>query len=152
MAAPVMDIAGVQLPAFRDAFTIPEMSSPDEGSYYAHDPVAAAPHEGPPMYQELEFSFPGVPGIGIKRMGFRGRQISCTAIFVGLTKASCENAKNMAFATWTPLASFPVTIPGGTQRPACRLVPGSGSGQGWLYMGGKMLLLVPLEFRQLRLS
>lgn len=120
------------------------------GIYYAHGDIAPAPMESAPMYKELEVDFPGVDGVAIKRMGFRGRFIRGTLAFVYPTKAQVEAAKHSFFTTITALASFRVIIPGAGYRDNCRMVPGSGNPKSWLCLAGMHVLLVEVEFRQLR--
>jgi hypothetical protein len=128
------------------------IDGPVAGTYYATGEFGNPPYEGPAQYQDMEITLPGVDGIGIKRMGFRGRPIFVRMAFIGLTKAACEGAKNNFFASITPLASFSITLPGGTARPSCRIVHGSAETGQWQYMGGMMVLLVDVQFKQMRLT
>lgn len=128
------------------------IDGPTQGRYYATGEQGNPPYEGAPEYQDLEITLPGVDGIGIKRLGFRGRPIYVRMIFVGSTKTEAEFNKNYFFGLITPLASFSITLPGGTARPSCRIVHGSaGTGQ-WVDMGGKQCLLVDIQFKQMRLT
>lgn len=120
------------------------------GTYYVHGELGSAPTESAPLYHELEVSFPGVDGVGVKRMGFRGRFIKGTLAFVQANKEDCESQKVTFLETVTALASFTVAVPGGAARGNCRLVPGSGVARGWLFMAGMYVLLVDVEFRQMR--
>ena len=151
-----MSIAGEYLFEFANAWTNlgPAMGTdgPLKGKYYATGEYGNAPFEGAPEYQDLEITLPGVDGIGIKRLGFRGRPIYVRVVFVGADKTEAETEKNTFFNLITPLASFSITLPGGTARPSCRIVHGS-AGQGqWQYMGGMYCLLVDMQFRQMRLT
>jgi len=145
-------IAGTAYKSFAEAFHEAGKLGQEitTGTYYAHGDVAPAPVESAPLYHELEVSFPGVDGVGIKRMGFRGRHIKGTLCVAQASKTDAETVKNTLFAAITPLASFSVTIPGGTARSNCRLVPGSGQPRGWLLLAGMYVLLVDVEFRQMR--
>jgi hypothetical protein len=153
MAATVMMIAGLTIPALADGFTNPgTIYKPASGTYYGHGPnFGPAPHEGPPMYQDTEVSFPGVDGVGIKRFGFRGRLIEARLCFVGESKLIVWGQKSILDNAVTPLASFAVQTPSGPSRPACRLVVGSGTSGQWEYLGGTMVLVVEYQFRQARL-
>lgn len=128
------------------------IDGPTAGYYYATPPFGNPPYEGAAEYQDLEITLPGVDGIGIKRLGFRGRPIYARLAFVGLTKAQVEQNKNTMFDLWTQLASFSITLPGGTQRPSCRIVHGSASRGEWEYIGGRFVLFVDVAFRQYRLT
>ena len=152
-----MTIAGQDVPDFAQAWGLGNpapggVNGPQNGIYYALGDFGSPPHEGPPMYSELEIVFPGLDGIGIKRMGFRGRLISCRVLIVGSIKDEVEILKDAFFDLITPLASFSVKIPGGNVRPSCRLVSGGGNSGTWLQMGGKLVLAVDLEFKQMRLT
>jgi len=124
---------------------------PVVGTYFATGEHGTPPYEGAPEYQDMEITLPGVDGIAIKRMGFRGRPIFCRMAFVGEDKDEAEVNKNFFFTLITPLASFDVKVPGGTTRPSCRIVHGSASSGQWTYMGGKFVLLVDVQFKQMRL-
>lgn len=150
-------IAGTEYPDFAQAWGVGTpapggIEGPVAGTYYAIGDLGSPPHEGPPLYAELEVVFPGVDGVGTKRMGFRGRMITCRLIFVDEDKTGCETRKNALFAAITPLASFSVRVPGGTTRPSCRIVSGAGNSGSWLQMGGMMCLVVDLELKQMRLT
>lgn len=127
------------------------IDGPTIGTYYATGEFGNPPYEGPAQYQDMEITLPGVDGIGIKRMGFRGRPIFVRMVFVGEYKAETELAKNGFFSLITPLASFSITLPGGAARPSCRIVHGSAENGQWTYMGGKICLLVDVQFKQMRL-
>lgn len=126
-------------------------TGPVDGVYFATGEWGNPPQEGAPEYQDLEITLPGVDGVGIKRLGFRGRPIYARLAFVGGNKATCEGYKGAFFDAITQLASFSITVPEGTARPSCRIVHGSASQGQWAYMGGKFVLLVDVAFRQLRL-
>ena len=148
-----MTIAGQSITDFAQAWGVGGgINGPVPGVYYALGDLGSPPTEGPPMYSELEVVFPGLDSIGIKRMGFRGRMINCRLLFVAADKAGVETAKNAFFALITPLASFSITVPGGTARPSCRLVSGAGNSGTWLQMGGRLVLAVDMEFKQMRLT
>jgi len=131
--------------------TLSGNGAPTAGTFYATGDFGNPPYEGPPQYQDLEITLPGVDGVGIKRLGFRGRPIFVRMAFIGLTKSDCETAKNDFYANITPLASFGVTLPGGTARPSCRIVHGSAENGQWVYWGGMMVLLVDIQLKQMRL-
>jgi len=137
--------------AFSDVGVNQGIVGPADGVYFATGEWGNPPQEGAPEYQDLEITLPGVDGVGIKRLGFRGRPIYARMAFIGATKADCETAKNAFFSAITPLASFSITVPEGTARPSCRIVHGSASQGQWAYMGGKFVLLVDVAFRQFRL-
>lgn len=148
-----MIIAGESIKDFAQAWGLNGgIDGPQPGNYYAIGDLGSPPHEGPPMYSELEIVFPGMDGIGIKRMGFRGRMITCRILFVDSTKDLVETRKNAFFTLITPLASFSVQVPGGTSRPSCRLVAGGGTLGTWMQMGGRFVLAVDLELKQMRLT
>jgi len=127
------------------------IDGPVSGTYYATGTFGNPPYEGPAQYQDLEITLPGVDGIGIKRLGFRGRPIFVRMAFIGPTKAQAETEKNNFFSNITALASFSITLPGGTARPSCRIVHGSAENGEWQYIGGQMMLLVDVQFKQMRL-
>jgi len=154
MAAGELKIAGYTFYEFAVAWGV-DMTGIDgpvqSPGYYATGEFGNPPYEGPPQYQDMEITLPGVDGIGIKRMGFRGRTIFARMIFVGATKAFVEGVKNTFFGDITPLASFSITLPGGVTRPSCRIVHGSAETGQWMYAGGMMMLLVDVQFKQMRL-
>ena len=126
---------------------------PNAGHYYATPPFGNPPYEGAAEYQDLEISLPSVDGIGIKRLGFRGRPIYARLVFVGPTKAVVEDDKNAMFANFTALGSFPIHVPGGlAARPSCRIVHGSAGTGEWQYIGGQMCLFIDVAFKQIRLT
>jgi len=146
-----LDIYGFFIPPFHEAWPGGTGEGTlTAGTYYAHDSVGPQPHEAPPMYQDLEITFPGVDGIAIKRFGFRGRLIHCRIMFVGATKGDAESRKNSFNAQVTRLASFAIKVPGGTNRPYCRLLPGSGQSGTWEQVGGFLVLSVDYVFKQVR--
>jgi len=150
-----MLIAGESVHDFAQAWGVGDpapggLTGPTAGNYYAIGDLGSPPFEGPSMYSELEIVFPGLSGVGIKRMGWRGRLITCRLLFVDTTKALVETRKNALFALITPLASFSITVPGGTARPSCRLIAGGGNSGTWMQMGGRFVLAVDLEFKQMR--
>lgn len=120
------------------------------GVYYALPPFGMPPQEHAPIYQELQVTYPGVDGIGVKRMGFRGRPITCDMVVLAASKSDCETYKNALFAALTPLASFSVQVPEGTLRTNCRLLGGTATG--WSTWGGLIALTVRLELMQFRLN
>lgn len=120
------------------------------GPYYALPPFGNAPMEGPPKYEEMQVTYPGVDGIGVKRFGFRGRDIFVDMCFKDTTKDGCETLKNAFFALVTPLASFSITLPGGTARAKCRMI--SGTPTGWHTFGDHQVLTVSFQFLQFRES
>jgi len=130
-------------------------ATPLEGVYYALPPYGDAPCEDAPEYEDVQMSFPGVDGVGIKRLGFRGRNIRVTLVILGMTKANCEARKDTLFASLTPLARFSITLPGGTARPGCRLLPGGASSESWSSVGvpgaTRNVLIVKLNLRQMSL-
>lgn len=136
--------------AFGDDFT--GIDGPSDGKYYCTGEHGNPPVEGAPEYQDMEITLPGVDGIGIKRLGFRGRPIYFRMAFIGETKTIAERNKNEFFEELTALASFTVTVPGGTLRPSCRIVHGSAQSGQWAYWAGKMVLLVDVTLRQMRLT
>jgi hypothetical protein len=128
------------------------IDGPIDGTFYATGEFGNPPYEGPAQYQDMEITLPGVDGIGIKRMGFRGRPIFVRMVFVGATKSACEGNKDTFFSNITGLSSFSIKLPGGTTRPSCRIVHGSAENGQWQYAGGMMMLLVDVQFKQMRLT
>ena len=128
------------------------VDGPIGGVYYATGQFGNPPYEGAPEYQDMEITLPGVDGIGIKRMGFRGRPIFVRMAFVASNKTDCESFKNNFFDSITPLASFKIKLPGGVERPSCRIVHGSSARGEWSYAASMYILLVDVSFRQMRLS
>jgi hypothetical protein len=128
------------------------IDGPVKGHYYATPPFGNPPFEGAAEYQDLEITLPGVDGIGVKRLGFRGRPIYARLAFIGDTKAEVETDKNAMFAKFVALASYSIQLPGGTTRPSCRIVHGSAGRGEWQYMGGKFCLFVDVQFKQCRLT
>jgi len=128
------------------------IDGPQPGTYFATGEWGNPPHEGAPEYQDMEITLPGVDGIGIKRMGFRGRPIYCRMAFIGDDKSGVEAQKEDFFVGVTALVSFDVQVPGGTSRPSCRIVHGTANQGQWTYFAGRFVLLVDVQFRQFRLT
>jgi len=148
-----MIIAGLAIQDITQAFAGGE---PAAGVYYALPPYGEAPMEDAPEYEDVQLSWPGVDGSGIKRLGFRGRNIHATIVILGDSKAACEAIKDSLFTSWTPLARFSITIPGGSARPGCRLLAGGATFESWSNLGrlGTTMLagVLKASFRQLSLS
>ena len=143
-------IAGYAYLELVDAFN--DGLFPITGTFYTTNEFGMPPAEGVPEYEEMLISAPGIDGCAKKRIGFRGRMIHARLAFIGATKADCENEKTTFFENVTTNDTFSVQVPGGTLRPSCMLVPGSGRDGTWTYMGGMMVLLVDFQFRQIRLT
>lgn len=128
------------------------IEGPFIGTYYTTGEFGNPPSEGSPEYQDMEITLPGVDGVGIKRLGFRGRPIFARMAFVGSTKTEAETEKQLFFDKITVLTSFDMQVPGGILRPSCRIVHGSATQGQWTYAGGMYILLVDVAFRQIRLT
>lgn len=118
------------------------------GTYYLFEPLGMGPTESAPEYEEQRVTYPGVDGAGIKRYGFRGRIITCEMGFFYPTKTECETNKNTFHSNISGLASFSITVPGGTARTYCRLV--SCTPMGWSQYGLNMVLKMRYVFQQIR--
>lgn len=121
---------------------------PSDGTYYAVPPWAERPRAGFKTYQELPISFPGVDGVALKRMGFRGLVLTCTLIAIG-SNESAVGTRIAAVRTLTSgLARYTVTMPEGTSFQGCKLVSGSGQVSAWTTMGTKTCAMIDLAFMQ----
>jgi hypothetical protein len=119
------------------------------GGCYLIEPIGNAPVESAPMYEEQHVVYPGVDGMGVRRYGFRGRIIIVEMGFLNLTKTLCETDKNTFHTSVSALASFSITLPGGTARSYCRL--SNSQPIGWQQYGlTTMLLKHRYEFLQVR--
>lgn len=120
-----------------------------DGGCYLIEPIGNSPVESAPMYEEQHVVYPGVDGMGIRRYGFRGRIIIVEMGFLGADKTSCETDKNTFHTSVSALASFSITLPGGTARTYCRL--SNSQPIGWQQYGlTTMLLKHRYEFLQVR--
>lgn len=145
-----LSIGGTSLNPFQMAWTGGPPVVLTAGNYFALPPYGDPPTEGPAIYEERHISLPGVDGVATKRFGFRGRSIKCTIIVVHSSKSNVESAKNTLFSTWTALAAFSITLPGGTARPKCKLVQPAANSGSWFGIDQKYCLALPCEFIQLR--
>lgn len=136
------------LAAFPTAFS-GGSSTPTAGVYYAVPPMGEPGREGVPEYEEILASFPGVDGVGTKRLGFRARKIVFEIIIVGADRSACETSKNAIFDAATALARYSVKVEGGTERQGCKLVRGAGIPERSYTITDKICLVVPLVFIQL---
>lgn len=119
------------------------------GIYYAKDSLGSPPMENAdPEDEEMPITFFGVPGVGTKNGGFRGRDIECEMIAINSTLALCQTAKNALIAI-LKAGRFTVTVPGGTQRPSCKLKRAGAPEMGWMNIGGKVGLKFALKIRQM---
>lgn len=97
-------------------------SVPAAGAYYLLKPYGLKPREANLTYQELKISFPGVPGVAIKRFGGRERFIIADLMLIGADDSAVETLKNTIMDALNALARYSVTVPGGTARTGCKLV------------------------------
>jgi len=141
-------IAGTNYNSFEHAYN-GGVTTPTAGVYTALPPYGLPPSESSPEYEELLVTFAGISGVGTKQMGFRGRNIVVDLVIVGATKSAVESSKNTLFGTMPTTSRFSVTIPGGTARPGCKLVRGSGMIKDWSTLDGKILGCLQLQIRQM---
>ena len=125
---------------------------PLAGVYYSLDPFGEAPRASAPEYEELSVTFPGVDGVGIKRFGFRGRDIFITLCLIGADKAAVENQWLVINASITQLNRFTIVLPGGTTFQGCKLVKGGGRLIRHINFNNYILGIADLELRQLSVS
>lgn len=121
---------------------------PAAGIYYVLPPYGEPPNETARKYEELVISFPGVDGLGIKRLGFRGRLLRVQLLIAGASKAAAETNHNTVCANVEGLARYDITLPGGTVRHGYRLVPGALTQQWLPSIGGAFICLDTLNFLQ----
>lgn len=122
---------------------------PLAGLYYALDPYGEAPRAGAPEYEELPVTFPGVDGVGLKRFGFRGRDINATICVIGATKAACETTWAAFGTSITQLARYTITMPGGTVLQGCKLTRGGGRLVRWVNFNTWIMGIADCDWRQL---
>jgi hypothetical protein len=122
------------------------VSSPADGIYYALPPYGQPPVEGAVIKDEKQIKFVGVAGVGIKEMGAKTRPITMELIIVGSSKSAVESSKATLLTAVSGTTRFSVTVPGGTARLGCRLVPGSGNPIDSWTIGNKICLRVSLSF------
>lgn len=151
--ATTTSIAGTGYSSFEAAFG-GNVSTPAAGVYTALPPYGSPPRESSAEYEELPIIFFGVSGVGTKggNSDFRGRNFIIDMIIAGATKAAIETSRNALLATMAPNARFSVTVPGGTARPGCKLVRGSGEVKDWINLGGNIICTLTLNIRQMSLS
>ena len=145
MAATIPGVASLE--PFDTAFTDP--SSPTAGSYYAVPPIGEPGRESAADYEELMNTWPGVDNVGIKRLGFRGRKLMFDVVIVGASKSACETTKNTILDAASALARYTAKVDGGTSRPGCKLVKGSGNITRWFTIGTKICCILELHLIQL---
>lgn len=125
---------------------------PLAGTYYALEPYGEAPRASAPEYEELAVTFPGVDGVGIKRFGFRGRDVFATLCIIGADKAAVETAWTALSTSVTQLARYSITMPGGTVYQGCKLVKGGGRVTRFINFNTFIMGVVDLDFRQLSVT
>lgn len=144
-------IAGTTINDIASAWDAAGTVGPSVGIYYGHgSDFGPAPAVGPKQYQDMEFSFPGVDGVGIKRFGFRGRMITARLMFINSSPNFTVAAKSSFDELVVPLDSFTIQIQG-ESYPCCRLVQGSGTGSTWFYFQDRHCIMSDYQFRQVRL-
>lgn len=140
--------------AFLDGAT--QLTCPANGIFYALEPYGGAPVEGPPEYDEILVSYPGLDGVGRKRLGFRARKIHFDLMIVDESASLCSVAARTLFDLITLLPRFTVSIEdnGGTSldREGCILLRGTGTPSKWFTIGNKVILFLSLDFVQLSVS
>lgn len=128
------------------------VTTPAAGVYTALPPYGLPPWEASPEYEEMPITYLGLDGVGTKQGGFRGRNIGVDIVIIGAAKSDIETSKNALFAAMPTTSRFSVTIPGGTARPGCKLVRGSGEIKDWSTLDGKILACLMLRIRQMSLE
>ena len=119
------------------------------GSYYAVPPLGQPPLEHSEEFEEMPVAFPGVGGVGIKNLGFRGQDIDLELIFINATQVAIESAFNSLMNALTE-TRFSVTVPGGTAHTTnVELKRGGMRKERWFNIGGKLGLLVSLALRKM---
>lgn len=127
-------------------------TSPTAGVYTALAPYGDPPQEGSAEYEEIPVSYLGVDGVGTKQGGFRGRNLTIDMVIIGATKSACMSSHATLLATMPTTSRFSVTVPGGTARPGCKLLRGSGKITKWETLDNKIVALLTLEIRQMSLT
>ncbi len=122
--------------------------TPTAGTYYVLPPYGDPPSETARKYDDLVFSFPAVDGMGIKRLGFRGRLLRVQLLIADTTKAETEGRHNTLCGTLDGLLRYTVILPGGTTRPGYRLIPGAVSQQWLPSIGSKFICLDTINLLQ----
>lgn len=125
---------------------------PTSGTYYVLAPFGEPPLAGPPEYEEVEVSFPGVDGVATKRLGFRGRNIWAMLIVIGASKAAVQSSVNTMQSSFAQQARYTISMPGGTQYQGCKLARGAATQTSWSTIGDKVCCIVACQFRQLSLQ
>ena len=142
--------AGISFKPINEAFQPGGVITSD--GYYAIDPIGEPPREGPPEYEEVEVSFPGVDGVATKRLGFRGRSIWATLVFVGTDKADVQTLVETATTAFAVQARYEVKLPGGSARPGCKLARGQAIQTHWAKFDTHIYCVMEVHFRQLSLA
>ena len=124
-------------------------SSPDAGVYYATPPIGEPPREGSIERDEILNTWPGVDWVGTKNLGKRGRKIIFDIIIVAASKTAVEAAANTIKDAASASARYTVQTDGGTARPGCKLVRGSGQITRWFTIGTMICANLELAFVQL---
>jgi len=119
------------------------------GTFYALAPLGNVPLEHDPEYDEMPLAFPGVDGVGTKNMGFRGRDIDIELIFLNSTESNIRTAKDTLIDKMAK-KRFTVTVPGGTQRPSCKLKRGGARELFISHLGGRMSMKVRINVRSMK--
>jgi hypothetical protein len=144
---PSISINSTSFSDFVSAFAVGS-GEPSNGTYYAVPPWAERPRAGFKTYQELPISFPGVDGVALKRMGFRGLVLACTLIAVGGNESAVGTRIDAVRTLTAGLARYSIVMPEGTTFEGCKLVSGSGQVSGWATMGSKTCAMIDLAFMQ----
>lgn len=153
MAAGEITINGADLPHIADAFATAE---PTAGSYWmGQNPVDprfnfTAPYAGAPDFDDRPIKFPGVAGTATRRFEFANRPIFAALAFIGASRAGAESELNDAIESWTQLARYTITLPGGETFQGCKMLPGSCSVvRNIVFQGGDIAILAMCEFVQM---
>lgn len=126
---------------FQPGENAPSLAS---GKFWLHRKV------GERQETAVEYEFPGVDGVGVKWLGFRGRRIEVEVMYKGATQADVLSAWD---ADMTALSgtTFSVTVP---DYPAafenCRLIPnGFPAGEVYPLPGGGFIMQTTIAMRQM---
>ena len=138
-------VAGVTIPPITDAATAFLWGT---GIFYALPPLGQQPFENEEEFDELPIVFPGVDGVGIKNMGFRGRDIDTVLIYLNVDQAASEASK-VTMLTALQGKRFSITVPGGTARNNCKIKRGGFRLQRGYTIGGRFALQAAVTFRQM---
>ncbi|HEY3322070.1 MAG TPA: hypothetical protein VGP72_16505 [Planctomycetota bacterium] len=117
------------------------------GTYYDNTGLfGIIPIDGSPQFEDMPVVFPATGGVRTVRMGFRGRPVYATLIFVGAPGVA-EASLHSVLATLKAMNRYTVTLPGGTSIPNCKL---TGEGQPhWQNCNGGGFWILAVQFTQL---